>query len=72
MIIPGSGLTARQAADQFAASYSDDGPRKVCDIALAPNSHIGITFALVGGVRRYLADSLPSYDGWEITPCSIS
>jgi hypothetical protein len=65
MKIYGPQLTARQAADQFAAEAFEE-PRKVGTWIINPTR-----FQLVRGKQWYLVECLPTYDGWEIT-CDYS
>lgn len=59
------GITARQAADVFAAKYDDEG-REVGHVALRPG--VALLFQFVGGVRWYAVTLLPDYTGWEVVP----
>ena len=65
MIIRNTQMTARQAADEFARTYSDEG-RKVGCVAASPDAALLFTF--VGGTRWYAVRCLPDYSGWDVSP----
>ena len=56
-------MTARDAANHFAANYSEE-PRKVGCIVTAPN--YGILFQFVDGRRWYSVQMVDG--GWEVVP----
>lgn len=62
-------LTARQAAEQFAQQYSEEG-REVGTVLIAAGAEPGhnIDFQFVGGVRWYGVRLLPDFSGWDVEP----
>ena len=60
--------TARDAAERFAESYSDE-PRKVGTVVTPPDAKpCEIDFQFVGGVRWYSVRMAPDYSGWIVGP----
>jgi hypothetical protein len=65
MLIHDTSLTARQAADKFAAEHFDK-PRKV-GATMNSTADAALRFQLVDGVRWYSVRSLEDRTGWEVT-----
>ena len=59
-------LTARDAADRFAAKHFAE-PRTVGDWMPNADNSGEAHFRLAGGVKTYRVHVTPSHDGWEIT-----
>ena len=65
MIVQNSQLTAKEAAQEFAATYWEPG-RKVGAFSTSPDG--ALLFQVVNGVRWYAVRCLEDYSGWEIPP----
>ena len=66
MLIPGADKTPREAAVEFAAKYSDDGPRRVGTVVTPQDVPFGLNFRFVGGVRWYSVRLAPDHSGWIV------